>query len=564
MDQRAHQWREPNSVTEIFQLFFHYVNALWKRRWVIVAVAWAVAIPGWLMVASMPSVYESSSRIYVDTTSVLQPLLRGIAVQSNLDAQVQLMKQTLLSRPNLLEVARKTDYDLSARGPAEMEGLLNSLQSRTTVASNREDIFWISFRDKNPQRARDVVQALLTIFVESNLGQSRQDLDTAEEFIDQQIADYETRLEEAEDRLAEFKQKNIDVVLGEGSYLSRATSANDVMQRLEEDLSVAIAQRDLLRSELLEIPEYLPAALTNTGPPDDTQYRIVELEAQLRQLLSQYTEKHPDVVTLQRLLDGLLEKQRQSQKAQADGPAPPIAQATATDTGSPNPVYGQIKLQLIQIETQIENLRRRAATARAEAEALASKAEEVPRIEAEFQRLNRDYDIIKARHDELLSRRESARMSRNRDAVGQEVQYRLIEPPIVPSKPTGPNRPLFLTAVLILAAAAGAGFALLLVILDTSFSTAVELRNFAGIPVLGSVTDTRKKTARRFVDTAALGGAVAGLVMVFGLLLVIERQYGLDTFVTADMGGNIFERGSQVLIESATNLLTWLRGLVEP
>ncbi|MEQ9607158.1 MAG: Wzz/FepE/Etk N-terminal domain-containing protein [Kiloniellaceae bacterium] len=551
-------------MTEIFQLFFHYVNALWKRRWVIVAVAWAVAIPGWLMVASMPSVYESSSRIYVDTTSVLQPLLRGIAVQSNLDAQVQLMKQTLLSRPNLLEVARKTDYDLSARGPAEMEGLLNSLQSRTTVASNREDIFWISFTDKNPQRARDVVQALLTIFVESNLGQSRQDLDTAEEFIDQQISDYETRLEQAEDRLADFKQKNIDVVLGEGSYLSRATSANEMMQSLEEDLSVAVAQRDLLRSELQDIPEYLPAALTNTGPPDDTQYRIVELEAQLRQLLSQYTDKHPDVLTLQRQLDGLLEKQRKSQEAQADGTAPPIAQAAATDLGSPNPVYGQIKLQLIQIETQIENLRRRAATARAEAEALASKAEEVPRIEAEFQRLNRDYDIIKARHDELLSRRESARMSRNRAAVGQEVQYRLIEPPIVPSKPTGPNRPLFLTAVLILAAAAGAGFALLLVILDTSFSTAVELRNFAGIPVLGSVTDTRKRTARRFVDTAALGGAVAGLVMVFGLLLVIERQYGLDTFVAADIGGNIFERGSQVLIESATNLLTWLRGLVEP
>jgi len=551
-------------VSELFELFFYYINALWKRRWIVLLSAWAVAIPGWLMVASMPSIYESSSRIYVDTSSVLQPLLRGITVQSDLQGQVQLMKQTLLSRPNLLEVARKTDYDLSVSGESQMESLLSSIRNRTTVMSNREDIFSISFEDSEPQRARDVVQALLTIFVESNLGQSRQDLDTAEEFIDQQIADYETRLEQAEDRLADFKQKNIDVVLGEGSYLSRATSANEMMQALEEDLSVAIAQRDLLRSELQDIPEYLPAALTNTGPPDDTQYRIVELEATLRQLLSQYTEKHPDVVTLQRQLDSLLEKQRKSQQAQADGTAPPIAQPAATDAGSPNPVYGQIKLQLIQIETQIENLRRRAATARAEAEALESKAEEVPRIEAEFQRLNRDYDIIKARHDELLSRRESARMSRNRDAVGQEVQYRLIEPPIVPSKPTGPNRPLFLTAVLILAAGAGAGFALLLVILDTSFSTAVELRNFAGIPVLGSVTDTRKRTARRFVDTAALGGAVAGLVMVFGLLLVIERQYGLDTFVAADMGGNIFERGSQVLIESATNLLTWLRGLVEP
>src|SRR3546814_16892884 len=114
----------------------------------------------------MPSVYESSSRIYVDTTSVLQPLLRGIAVPSNLDAQVQLIKQTLLSRPNLMEVARKTDYDLAARGPAEMESLLNSIHSRTPVASTRQALFWLSFQDSNPQRARAVVQALLTIFVQ--------------------------------------------------------------------------------------------------------------------------------------------------------------------------------------------------------------------------------------------------------------------------------------------------------------------------------------------------------------------------------------------------------------
>ena len=149
-------------MTELFQLFFHYVNALWKRRWIILLGAWAVALPGWFVVASMPSVYESSSRIYVDTTNVLQPLLRGIAVQSNPEAQVELMKQTLLSRPNLMEVARKTDYDLTARGPAQMESLLNSIQTRTTVASNREDVFWITFRDSDPQRARNVVQALLT------------------------------------------------------------------------------------------------------------------------------------------------------------------------------------------------------------------------------------------------------------------------------------------------------------------------------------------------------------------------------------------------------------------
>ncbi|MGF1630415.1 MAG: XrtA system polysaccharide chain length determinant [Kiloniellaceae bacterium] len=551
-------------MSEIFQLFFHYANALWKRRWFILLGAWAVAIPGWLAVASMPSIYQSSSRIYVDTTNVLQPLLRGIAVPSNLDAQVQLMKQTLLSRPNLLEVARKTDYDLTARGPAEMESLLASIQGRTSVASNREDIFWITYEDSNPERARDVVQALLTIFVESNLGQSRQDLDTAQEFIDNQIADYEARLEESEDRLARFKQQHIDVVLGEGSYLSRATAANSIMERFEEDLNVAIAQRNLLRSELESIPETLPNALGSAGPPDDTQYRIVELEVQLRQLLSQFTEKHPDVISLQRQLEALLAKQQETRMAlleAADGSVTPTVGDGSF--GTPNPMYSQIKLQLIQIETQIENLRRRAATARAEAEALAAKAEEVPRVEAEFQRLNRDYDIIKARHDDLLSRRESARMSRSRDAVGQEVQYRLIEPPVVASSPIGPNRPLFLTAVLVFAVGAGSALALLLVILDTSFSSIVELRTYTGIPVLGSVTDTRRRTAQRFVDTVALGSAAFALAVVYGLLLLAERQYGLDTIMAAGPDGNIFEQATRLVLQMASDLLSWVRGLVQ-
>ena len=549
-------------MTELYHLFFHYLNALWKRRWIVLLVAWVVAVPGWLMVASMPSIYQSSSRIYVDTSSVLQPLLRGIAVQSNLQTQVQLMKQTLLSRPNLLEIARKTDYDLTATSDSQMEALLNSIESRTSVASNRQDIFAISFSDKDPQRAHDVVQALLTIFVESNLGQSREDLDTAEEFIDAQIADYEARLEEAEDRLARFKQENIDVVLGEGGYLSRASAANNMMRELEQDLSVAIAQRGLLRQELQNIPETLPTALQNSGPPDDTEYRIVELEAQLRQLLSQYTEKHPDVVRTQRQLDSLLEKQKASKEALAEADAAAGPGSDGENYGEPNPIYGQVKLRLIEIETQIENLRRRAASARAKAEALAAKAEEVPQVEAEFKRLNRDYGIIKARHDELLSRRESARMSRSRDAVGQEVQYRLIDPPIVASQPIGPNRPLFLTAVLAFSIAAGFGVALLLVILDTSFSSAAELRDFTRLPILGAVSDTRRRAASRFASVLVLGAGFAALIVVFGGLMLVERQYGLDTVVSAELGSDFVGKGANMVVQKASDLITWMRSNV--
>ena len=551
-------------MSEIFDLVVFYLNGIWKRRWTIVLVAWIVAIPGWLVVASMPSIYESSSRIFVDTSSVLQPLLRGIAVQSNLQTQVELMKQTLLSRPNLESVARKTDYALSATTDAEMEALLTSIQSRTIILSSKQDVFSISFQDVNPQRAHDVVQALLTIFVESNLGQSRKDLDAAEEFIDKQIKDYEVRLVEAEDKLARFKQEHMDVALGDGSYLSRASAATSLFRQLEQDLSVALAQRSLLKQELGRIPATLPPALANGGPPDDTETRIIELEAKIRELRSQYTDKHPDVVRANRQLDALLTKQKEARAAAAAAPVPTDAEPGKA-YGEPNPVYEQVKLRLIEMETQIENLSQRSAAARKEADALASKAEEVPQIEAEFQRLNRDYNIIKARHDELLARRESARMSRNRDDIGQQVQYRMIDPPLVANEPVGPNRPLFLNLVLVGAIGAGLGLALVLVVLDTSFATLSELRQYTDLPVLGAITDNRagQRPVRGVAGYLVLASVFAGLVVVLVILHMVERQVGLDKIVTASLGDEIFQRGSSLAAQIGSDVVAWMRATLQ-
>src|SRR3546814_724928 len=172
--------------------------------------------------------------------------------------------------------------------------------------------------------------------------------------------------------------------------------------------------------------------------------------------------------------------------------------------GEPNPIYAQVKLRQIEIDTQIEELRRRAAAARTEAEALAAKAEDVPRVEAEFQRLNRDYGIIKARHDELLSRRESARMSQSREAVGQDVRYRMIEPPVVANRPVGPDRALFLSAVLVLSIVAGLGGGMILVLLDTSFSSLTELLDYPGLLVLGAISAARSRAGTRLAAAAML------------------------------------------------------------
>jgi polysaccharide chain length determinant protein (PEP-CTERM system associated) len=548
-------------VGEILDLLISYLNALWKRRWIVLVVAWVIAIPGWLIVALIPNIYESSSRIYVDTSSILQPLLKGMAVQPNLQQQVGLMKQTLVSRPNLESVIRKTSYDPAVITDADMEALVTSLQNRTTLLSNKQNLFLISFTDTNAQRAHDVVQALLDIFVEGNLGQNRNDLDAAEQFLDQQIADYEARLEEAESKLASFKQSHMDLTFDGSSYLNNASEAEGQAKKLDEDLKVAIAQRDLVRQQLAAIPETMPAGLSAGGPPDDTQTRIVELQAKLRALLTQYTEKHPDVVSTKRQLDALLAQQQQAQLVPGQGGPGAGPAAASAPTGEPNPFYDQVKLRLMDIDAQIVDLRQRAAAAHAQADAMQSKAQEVPLVQAEFQKLNRDYSVVKARYEELLGRRETTRMSRDRDNIGEAVQFRMIDPPTIPNEPIGPNRRLFLWGVIGAAIGAGLGFALLLTILDTSVATLADLRQYTDLPVLGAVTDTATGTRRirGVADCLALGSGFAGLFIAVAALLFIERQVGLYNFATAELGDDLFNRGAHLFFKKAADLYSWVK-----
>jgi hypothetical protein len=151
-------------------------------------------------------------------------------------------------------------------------------------------------------------------------------------------------------------------------------------------------------------------------------------------------------------------------------------------------------------------------------------------------------------------------MSRSRDDIGQEVQYRMIDPPIVPSGPIGPNRPLFLNVAAGVAIAAGLGLSMVLVILDTSFSTLADLRQYTQLPVLGAVTDTRvdKKVVGRFAGNLALVIGFGSFVVVLAGLHVVEQQFGLDAVVPDDLV-NSLQRSANLIIQRTLDWFSWMR-----
>lgn len=514
-----------------------HARALWRRRWHAAGIAWVMCLLGWAYVLWLPNSYEATTRIYVDTDSMLRPLMAGIAVNSNILTQVDLIQRTLLSRPNLQRVSHMADLDLAAHTPAEIEDVMSDLRRRTTVTGEGRNLFTISYTGPSRETATRVVQSLLTVFVESNLGNSRQDIDSAKSFIDEQLRQYTQQLDDQDKKIADFKAKNIGYLPGENNYGTRLATAKDDLAKTQAEIDDDRNQKTVLEQQLATVPrvvESVNAGPTDfgAGPPiggsgpiasggDDAQARVADLERQLRTLLENDTEQHPDVIRVRRLLEQAKADAAKEAAAQ-DAPAPAPTQGIKTT--APNPVYDQLQIQLVTLDTTIASLESKLKRQEAEVDHWQGLAKEVPEVGAQMQKLTRDYDVIKKAYDELLNRRESAKIGSDLQTQTQTVQFRVVDPPSAPLKPVAPKRPLLLAVVLIGGILAGGAFAFLLTQIDDSILSVRQLKELVALPVLGGIslvtTETQKR--QRFVSAMGFVAASLGLVVICVGIIAIE------------------------------------------
>ncbi len=505
-----------------------YLRATWRRRWLGMAVSWVIAMAGAFTVFTMPDRYEATARIYVDTDSLLGPLLRGLAIESDPRKQIQVMQDTLLSKPNLRKVARATDMDLHANTPEQLEEIVARIADNATLKSEGSGLFRVSYTSSNPELAQKVVQALLTIFIESNLGQNRSEMESAQSFIEQQIALYEQKLSEAEHKLAKFRAKNADV-LGPSNYSQRIQSMREQIEQAAYAHDDAVGKRDQLRAKLAQTPrlvtmETAPQIVIGGQGAMTTLERIRMVQAQLDDLLLRYTESHPDVVAARRQLDRLIKQFNREQSGESINGLPGNL---ANTSKLPNPIYEEIQIRLLDAEAEVDQTERRLAQLEKEYDRLQQYAAIAPAVDAEMADLTRDYEVIKRNYEELLSRREAARISQAVDADAEStVKFRIIEPPEVPLKPSAPNRPLFLGMVLLVAIGGGAGAAFARTQIEETYYDPEQLERTFQMPVLGTVTQVlsvqegAKKAAKTLGFLVATGCFFAFFAALYVALIL--------------------------------------------
>ena len=476
------------------------LHSAWRFRWWALASAAVIAILGWLILFSMPDRYEASARVFVDTRTALKPVLEGLTVEQDVDAQLNFVRQSLIAGPQLRKIAEQSGVlPPTVTQPQRQARILDNMAGRNTLtvrsANDRKTdreagtIYGITNQDSDRDRALRVTDILLNTLVEQTLGGKRRGAESAQKFLEVQIRDYERRLRTAEDKLAEFKKQNVGLMPTEqGGYFAQLQAEIDATKKAENDLKLAMSKRveiaRQLRGEAVIGASGSTSVVNGAGitAGSDTVTRIKETQAKLDELLLRFTDKHPDVLAMRQTLEELQRRRTAEIESLRRGDAGAVAASGA----STNPVVQSIQLQLNQADVEIASLNGEITQHRNKAAELRQRLDSAPKVEAEFAQLNRDYDVNKAQYTALLANYEKARLGEQADTAGS-VRFEVVQPPNAGFAPVFPRRTLFIAAIFVSACALGAGIAYLIHLMRPVVGSARSLTALTGLPVLGVV-----------------------------------------------------------------------------
>lgn len=499
-------------MNSIYDELIAALHSVWHRRWLALAVAWAVCLVGWLVVAIIPNSYESRARIFVQLDDALAEQV-GIQIADR-KRDIERIRQTLTSARNLEKVIRSTRLGDSITSPKDMEKAVLDLGKNIKVVSTQENLFEISavsnkgsFSDaENAKVSQAIAQKLIDIFREENLSGNRGEMTETLEFVNQQLGQREKELEAAEQRRLAFETQHPEMIQGGAANLQRLQTSREELRNIDADLAAAQSALAAINGQLAGTPK----TMTGPGAQGGARGALAQATADLASMRARgFTDSHPDVITLK------------NQIAQLRGAA---AGEDTSGIGTPNPAYSSLVSIKADREANVQAQLARRGALQAEIASLTANQIANPDIAAEAQRISRDYDVLKQQYDKLLQDREELRLRGEVKTEREAIKFQVVDPPTTPRAPVAPNRPILLIAVLILGIGAGGGAAFAIGQLRSTFTTTGKLERTIGLPVLGAVTTTlteagRELKKRQLKYFIAGSGGLAGLCV---LLLAVE------------------------------------------
>ncbi len=404
--------------------------------------------------------FSAHSIILVDEKNIIQPLMEGTAVATPAIDRARLAREVIHGRRFMQQLLQETGMIAEDVSAEELEKHMKKVTDRIAITNVGRNLIRLEYRDGNPERAYQVAKRMTELFIAKSLEAKEAESRAAFEFIDKQVREYHGKLVQAEERLKEFRSAHLDARPGsEADISARLGELQARIERTTQELKEAQVKKQSLERQLSGEIEVV-SVLTR-----ESQYRarIGELQQRLETLRLSYHDSYPDIVQIRHQINDLEEAIRAERERREAAKA--SGQVTIDESVVNNPMYQQLRHELSATEIQIATLNARLAEARRQLQSELERGRRVHTGEATLAELTRDYQVNRDIYQDLLRRRENARVSMNLDRERQGLIFRLQEPPVLPLEPRGMRMAYFLALGLIL----GAGFPVSVIALRLHF-----------------------------------------------------------------------------------------------
>jgi polysaccharide chain length determinant protein (PEP-CTERM system associated) len=523
-----------------------YAQILWRRKWLILLPAIAVAAAIAIVVWRLPNVYESTTLLIVRPPTI-DPNVASAISDGDLSLRINNINRVAQSRSSLEPLILK--YDLYRRERAAgqpMELIVEKMQKDITVEiehSRNDNIpaFRITYRERDPRKTQAVTSELASTYVNAQARDMTAVGTQTREFFEQQLADAKAQLDEIDRRRLEYMSQHVNSLPTQAQALvAQYTGLREQQKALMSEIGRLNDRRAALSNQLSTLKQVSQQndedIARQVGDPKSTPAwgalasRKAALEAERQNLLTQYKEAHPDVVAKTAELEAVKREMKQME----DDATAKIEQLRQERAGRPNLNVKDAEINIQLVEADVARLQKQLDMTNAQIGDLEARINAVPEAEVALQAINREYDTKKVAYDDLLKRQAQAAIGSAIQVNQQGESIQVIDPANLPQSHVAPKRLVLTLLGLGLGLGVGLAFAAACELPRLlTIQTVDDAAHYTNLPVLVSVPELKTpqeatRTPRRRLVLLAAGIVVTimsipALAFAFKMSGIFER-----------------------------------------
>lgn len=410
---------DPNYIRDFLEaLRAELIKFRFKILWAVIAISFFILLIG----ALLPKRYTTSVVVHVESSRIIEPLLRNNSDSNRVDRSEQ-ASEKIYTRNNMIMTAKKAGLIDDATPLTQQEDVIKYLREGIKITREKfNNQFRVSYTSKNQDESFEVLNAIINAFIEISSKEKQEESAGAYSFIDDQVQNYKRQLEIAETNLKEFNAKNTDGT--EASVNARIYALRQEIENLRIAIDEAQAKLLGLDQQLGYEGKYIEAR----NKVEVLRQKRISLSETLDQLKLNFQDAHPDVIMARAQISDI---DKQISQLVAEG------RGFAISDKLENPLFEDLRRQYAEAQVDVSTKSRRIESLEELLGQEYVRQERIAENQAVLSELVRDYDVTKKMYDTLVERKESARISMSLDIEGQSVSYRIREPAMFPLQPIG-------------------------------------------------------------------------------------------------------------------------------